>query len=271
MTKLKPVDGKIKTFKPVRPNLGIEASYRTSLLKLIDEMHASITYWIRASYKKADPPTTASIAQDAAPVKVLERTVRELSRQWERNFDEAAAALGDYYARKIAQRSETALRKALKDGGFSVRFKMTKAAKATIDASIQQQVGLIKSIPQKYLLDVQGAVMRSVQTGRDLASLSKELQDSYGVTKRRAATIARDQNNKATASITKVRQNELGLTTAIWRHSHAGEKPRPTHLQMDGKKYDVREGMYDPAVGRKIWPGEEINCRCYSRTVVPGF
>ncbi|WP_257785984.1 hypothetical protein [Burkholderia ubonensis] len=40
------------------------------------------------------------------------------------------------------------------------------------------------------------------------------------MTKRRAAFIAHNQNSKATATITRVRQEGLGITEAIWLHSH---------------------------------------------------
>jgi hypothetical protein len=40
---------------------------------------------------------------------------------------------------------------------------------------------------------------------------------------------------------------------------------------MDGKKYDVEKGMYDPAVGKFVFPGELPNCRCLSRSVIPGL
>jgi SPP1 gp7 family putative phage head morphogenesis protein len=110
-----------------------------------------------------------------------------------------------------------------------------------------------------------------VQTGRDLGTLSKELQEHYGVTRRRAAYIARDQNNKATAAMTRARQTELGLDEAMWRHSGGGKHPRPTHLAMNGQRYKISEGMWDSAVNRFILPGEEPNCRCVSRAIIPGF
>jgi hypothetical protein len=77
-------------------------------------------------------------------------------------------------------------------------------------------------------VNIEGLVMRSVQTGRDLGQLMKDLQEQFGVTRRRAAFVARDQNNKATASMTRARQHEPGITQAIWVHSGAGKHPRPT-------------------------------------------
>ena len=77
----------------------------------------------------------------------------------------------------------------------------------------------------------------------------------------------------ATASMTRARQTELGITEAIWMHSGGGKHPRPSHLAA-GKsktKYDVKVGWYDPDVGKNIFPGELPNCRCVSRAVVKGF
>jgi uncharacterized protein with gpF-like domain len=71
----------------------------------------------------------------------------------------------------------------------------------------------------------------------------------------------------------RARQEELGITEAVWLHSHAGKKPRPTHLANHGKRYNVAEGWFDPdpKVRKHIWPGELINCRCVSKSVVKGF
>ena len=115
--------------------------------------------------------------------------------------------------------------------------------------------------------------MRSVQTGRDLGSLSKELQERYGVTERRAALIARTQNNMATSAMQRARQTELGIEEAIWMHSHAGVTPRKTHLANDGKRYNIATGWYDPdpKVRRHIWPSQIINCRCQSKPIIRGF
>jgi uncharacterized protein with gpF-like domain len=75
----------------------------------------------------------------------------------------------------------------------------------------------------------------------------------------------------AGAAFAQTPTDQLGITEAIWVHSGAGKHPRPTHVAMNGKKYDVNKGMWDPAVKRWIFPGEEINCRCVSRSIIPGF
>jgi SPP1 gp7 family putative phage head morphogenesis protein len=256
-----------KVLTPVRPNVGIEVAYRKKLQALIAEMDNSVVYWLRAAYRANEPV----MAQDRTPADELRDAIRKLAKRWQKNFDEAAPALAEYFAKSVAARSSGALKAILKKAGFAVEFKMTRAMRDIMAATVSQQVSLIKSIPSRYFTNIEGLVMRSVQTGRDLGQLTKDLQEQFGVTHRRAAFIARDQNNKATASMTRARQDELGLNEAIWVHSGGGKHPRPTHVAMHGKKYDVNKGMWDSAVNRWIFPGEEINCRCISRSIIPGF
>lgn len=106
---------------------------------------------------------------------------------------------------RCANRSESSPRKILRDGGISVEFRKTAAMRDVIDATVNANVSLIKSIPSQYFDQVEGAVMRSVQTSRDLAGLVQELERFSGITRRRAAFIALDQNNKATSSFNTAR------------------------------------------------------------------
>lgn len=232
-------------------------------------MHASVLYWLTAGYRANEP----EIAQDESPAAAMRRRMRRLARRWLKNFDEAADDLARYFATSVAERSDATLKSILKKGGFTVEFKMTAAQNDVLQATIGQQVGLIKSIPERYLSNVEGLVMRSVQTGRDLGQLTKDLQEQHGVTRRRAAFIARDQNNKATAALTRARQVELGITEAVWVHSGGGKEPRASHAKAGREqvRYDIRQGWFDPQEGRHVLPGELINCRCVSRAVVPGF
>lgn len=253
----------------VLPGSGIEAKYRGALLALIDEMCRETQELVLSKYGRNEPEI--SVALDASPSNVLRDAVDRMTEKWQRRFDRASEEMADHFAEAAEERSSRRMKKILRDSGFSVKFKMTDAMGDVLNATVAENVGLIKSIPQKYLGEVQGKVMRSVQTGRDLGTLAKDLQKSYGVTKKRAALIALDQNNKATSAFVRVRQVELGITQAIWHHSHAGREPRPTHVKNDGKKYDVAKGWYDPAAKQHIFPGQLIRCRCTSSSVIPGF
>lgn len=262
--------GSDKVLRPVHPNVGLEVAYRKRLHKLIEELHGSTLYWVKASYR-ANPPI---MAQDISiPASMLTRTIKALRKRWLKKFDETALKLGDYFAKAVSKRTDAQLKKILKEGGMSVEFSLTPAQRDVLTASINENVSLIKTIPRQYLNDVEGIVMRSVQAGHDLGFVADEIQKRYHLTRKRATLIARDQSAKITGQLTRARQIEVGITKAKWLHSHAGKVPRPTHVAMHGEEYDVVVGMYDPdkRVQRNIFPGELINCRCVSKSIVKGF
>jgi SPP1 gp7 family putative phage head morphogenesis protein len=209
------------------------------------------------------------MAHDESPAMALRDVMRKLSRRWQRNFDRGSSDLAAWFAIAAADRSDKALQEILRKAGFSVRFKLTAEANDAIQATIGEQISLIKSIGSQHLSTVEQLVMRSVSSGRDLSTLTKELEERFGVTRRRAALIARTENNKCTATITRVRQEGLGIRTAVWMHSHGGKEPRPSHVKASGQTYEVDKGMLID--GEYIYPGQLINCRCVSRSVIPGF
>lgn len=255
--------------RPVHPNAGLQAMYRRKLDRMVEEMARSYAHWIKAQYR-AKPP---EMAQDASPAAELQREIKKLGAQWEKRFEYAAPRLARWFATSVERRSMRALRNILREGGIAVDFVMTPGMRDVFTATVAENVSLIKSIASQYHTEIEGLVMRSAAAGRDLSFLANELQHRYGVTARRAKLIAKDQNNKATAVFTRVRQQEVGIEEAVWLHSHGGNEPRPTHLANSGKRYKIAEGWHDPdpKVNRKIWPGELINCKCVSRSVVRGL
>ncbi len=263
---------KAATLKPVRPNAGLEAAYRSRLTKLIDEMNKSYKHWLEAAYKRNE---TRIVATDASPADALMDELSKLGKRWRKNFDKMAEKLAIYFSLSTANRTDTQLRKIMKDAGWTVEFTMTQGMRDIKDAVVHENVALIKSIPAMYHAQVEGIVMRGITAGNDLAAIAPQLQKQFGSTKKRAALIARDQTNKANAVFNKVRMLEIGITQAQWVHSHAGKVPRPTHAKAGRDKvvYNIAEGWYDPdpRVKRHIHPGELINCRCISKALVPGF
>ena len=258
--------GRTLVLKPVRPSIGLTVEYRRQLLALIDRMHKETLREIEAAYRD-DPPVLAT--DTATPADVFRRVMTRLGNIWEKRFDLAAPRLAEWFSQKAANRSDKRLKQILRDGGISVKFQASRAVRDVMAASVNENVGLIKSIQQQYHQRVSTAVMQSAMTGRDIGALTRELSQGYGITQRRAALIARDQNNKMTSVIERARQEEVGITEAIWLHSGGGRHPRPEHVAFSGKRYDIKKGAY--LEGKWTWPGFEINCRCSCRAVIPGL
>lgn len=254
-------DGRLN---PVRPPAGVEAYVRERMERELDAMHASIVYWLKAGWRKSDPIT---VANDADPARALKDLLRKRGRMWGSKWRAMADALAEELSGRTRNHVDRALERMLRDNGVSIRFRMTASMRQTLNAGFQQQVELITNLGDQHIAAVEGYVMRSLQTGRDLQQLSDDLEDTLGVSRRKAEFIARDQTNKATATMARTRALELGCTEGEWLHSAGGKKPRPSHVAFSRKRYDLAKGAY--LEGKWTWPGVEPNCRCVSRPILP--
>jgi uncharacterized protein with gpF-like domain len=250
--------------RAIPASAGVEAAYRKRLQLLLRDMAVDI----RKSLKRAYRPAKERLAMDDDPVVALRTVMRHLGRRWERRFDQMAKEIAEMFATRSQADLDFAFRKRLKEAGFTVSFKPTDRMVSAYRAVVAENVALIKSVPQQFLKDVEGAVWRSALKGGAAYDLSKEIREKYGVSARRAAFIASDQSAKARTTFEQSRRTELGITTAVWKHSHAGKVPRPTHVAMDGKKFPIAKGMWDPAEQAFIQPGVLPRCRCTSRAVI---
>jgi SPP1 gp7 family putative phage head morphogenesis protein len=226
-------------------------------------MQSSLVFWITAAWR------ASGLAEDATPTQDLLKAFLKLSRRWQKAFDVLGDTLSKRFAERVLAASDGSLHSSLRVRGMTVKFTMTEDMRIAYQAVQAEQVGLIRSIASEHLVEVQGLVMRSVARGRDLGYLTDQLKVRYGITQRRAATIARDQNNKATSVLQATRQQGLGFVEGIWRHSHAGKVPRPSHVAANGVRFRLDKGLY--LDGKWVMPGEEINCRCGWQPVIPGI
>ncbi|WP_227242416.1 phage head morphogenesis protein [Paraburkholderia caribensis] len=247
------------------PNAALRIAYQRQLEKLVDEMHRSTLYWLRATYRARQ----GEIVQDASPARDLADQLARRAKQWRRMFADRAPDLArtfiagvDKYATSATKQAAVALT------GISVSVKDTLVSNTVMQASIQENVSLIKSIQSEYATEVEGLVMRSVTAGRGLQQLTDQLEARYGITRRRAKFIANDQNNKATAQLARARQLGMGINKARWLHTGGGKNPRHSHVLANGKVFDLSKGL--KIDGEYIFPGEKPNCGCVGAPIIPG-
>jgi uncharacterized protein with gpF-like domain len=256
------VTNKPKITRPVHANMGVAALYRRRMAALIDAMHESVVACLSSAY------SAPVIATDARPtLKAVQKQLRALGKRWIKRFNDSAPTIAEAYVRDTFKSTDSAMRIALREAGWSVKFEMTPAMREMYEATLTENIGLIRSIPQEYLQQVEGIAMRSYTAGRDLEQMVKALKALYPKAANRASLIARDQSNKANGVVIRTRRLELGIVDAVWMHSHAGKVPRPDHVAANRRPFKVAEGCL--ISGEYIQPGELINCRCTSRSVMP--
>lgn len=251
--------------RPARPSAAVRIAYQRALEKLIDDMHRSTLYWLRATYRQRE----GEIVQDSSPAADLAAQLARRAQQWRRMFADHAPDLASAFISKVDRHAANATKQAATAlTGLSVSVKDTLLTNTVMQATVRENVSLIKSIQSEYATDVEGIVMRSVAAGRDLQYLTDEIEQRYGVTRNRAKFIANDQNNKATAQMARARQLSLGCTKGRWLHTGGGKNPRHSHVEAHGKVFDLRKGL--KIDGEYIFTGEKPNCGCVTAPIIPG-
>lgn len=269
---------KNKISRQTSDNLILQIWYRNELLKMVREMSDKTEKELLKAWKGALPKMRLEakqaagetvMANDSSPAVELTKVIKRLRKYFDTHFQE----LGEKFSKKFASRAEkgaaVSLKSILKEEGFTVDFRMTRQLNDILQATVAENVNLIKSIHTMYFDQVQTVIMQAVKNGRDMEYIRKELTERFGVSQRKAKIIARDQTNKAMQTISRARALETGITNARWVHIPGAKTSRETHKHFDGKPFDLNKGMYDKDVNKWVMPGELINCNCRFRLIVP--
>jgi SPP1 gp7 family putative phage head morphogenesis protein len=268
--KPKPQVGIVKA--PVlNPSAGIEDRYHAELRILIERMTAETESQLTRLF--ASEHAQQFFAEDAS----VSSQARIITNALIKKYTDLFAALAKPMADKVAQESNKSSDLAVKSSIRHLSDKLTLSTKTltsgplrdVLNASITENVGLIKSIPVQYLGGVQGAVMRSITTGNGAQDLVPFLQKHKGITLRRARMIARDQTKKAFTALSKSRMQQLGIDEYIWRHTAGSRHPRKLHEQMSGNIYRFDDPpVIDANTGERGIPGQLPNCACRMQPVL---
>ena len=132
---------------------------------------------------------------------------------------------------------------------------------------VDENVSLISTIPEETLDKMRDIVYDGFTHGKTTTRMVKEIQKVYGVSRRRAELIARDQTAKLNGKIQQAQQQDAGITEYIW-YSVGDERVRKSHRALNGKKFSWAEPpVVDERTGRRCHPGEDYQCRCIARPV----
>lgn len=262
-------------------NAAQQSRYRFALEKLVKQMAKETKKQITKLFKgdiaddffKSQKRLKAMDASLASQARIL---LNSLSRTFENFFNLRATQLAKAMVKGTERTSTTNIQESLKQlsGGLTLKTSIvTSGQEENATALINENVSLIKSIPEEYLKDVTGSVMRSITTGRGLADLIPDLEKYEGISERRAKNIALDQTRKAYNSINRQKLLNNGIKQFEWGHSGGGLHPRESHIKIAGKIFSFENiekeqaalGVPEPDRGL---PGEPINCKCYMRPII---
>lgn len=216
------------------------------------------------------------MALDASLASQARILLKSLSNTFENLFKLKSTSLAKTMVNNVSKTSTSSVFEALKklSGGLTLKTSIVTEGQEEISkAIISENVSLIKSIPEQYLNDVTGSVMRSITTGRGLADLVPDLNKYEGIVGRRAKNIALDQTRKAYNAINRQKLLNNGIKQFEWGHSGGGLQPRESHIKISGKIFSFENieseqaALGVPEADRGL-PGEPINCKCYMRPII---
>lgn len=135
-------------------------------------------------------------------------------------------------------------------------------AKVTLQATLAENLSLIRSLNDQQRNGISGAVFRGLNNRTPAREVAREIRKVAEVGQKRAELIAADQLQKVSARLDQERQQQVGADEFDWVHSRK-KFPRPEHIVREGKRY-----AWDSDVGKNDPPGRAIRCGCRARPVI---
>ncbi len=248
---------------PVRTPRSVEVDYRRSLLQLGQSLTAStrlIGQAVNAGQTRAQ---------------VLALIQQEIARARTR-YESASQALPASMTQSLSDRGRQQVENTIKRslGVDFARIVDSPVIGEQLATARLQNAALIESIPTEHF----GKVVQAVADNYDgtlSGSLSERLTELNGGHRNRAKLIARDQTAKLSTSLSRIRQQEAGIESYIWRNSQdervvgnpgglypKGNRRHLNHWDREGNEYRWDD---PPSDGH---PGQPIQCRCRAEPVI---
>lgn len=259
--------------KPLIVSGQIATRYNDTLQHYIDRMVREVTREVEALHFEfaGDGEAFAFDASVASQARILANAMRD---KFTKIFAQIAQPTAERMVNAAERDSGQKLGISLKEMSGQLTLKtnvFTNELRDVLTATVAENVALIKQrVVQPYLDRVEGAVFRSIQSGRGLFDLQPALS-KYGVqVKNWAKNVSLDQTRKAYNSINASRMQALGVKEFEWVHSGGSNHPREYHRDvLDGKifSFDDLPHLDGPGKGEKGIPGQAPYCRCTMRPI----
>ena len=225
--------------------------------------------------------------QDAAISVVpseLEIALAALAAKQSMGLGSNAKQVSRWYCRQLLRNISADQKRALKKAGISTAWLKQKwtvqivrgqyvapSVAAKIPEQVEANAALITKLCERSAQKVQNAIAEGISKGYNLSRLTEKINSLENMDEARAARVALDQSCKLNQFIQVENSKALGVKEGIWVHVPGQYESRASHMKMNGKKFDLEKGMYDPEVEDYIQPGELPYCRCCFKAILPGF
>ncbi len=260
---------------PLRHDVSAEIRYRKRLTGLFDKMAREVEREVLKLFRTPESREYfGKFATDASIASMTRKTVNRLSDKYVQIFNQAGKRFAGQMLKQVNQASKSSMFDSLRKltGGLTIKTDfITADMEEILKASAQENIGLIKTIPETYFSKLQGDLMRTITNPERggwsgmMEDIQKKLVDEYKHHHNKARNVALDQTRKAYNNLNAGRMAAVGVNKYKWIHSGGGQRPRERHLAMNGNIYTLdNPPVIDIMYGEEVRgiPGQAINCRC---------
>ena len=150
-----------------------------------------------------------------------------------------------------------------REGGRRFRERISLAsqyispgARAVLPELIQRDAERIALLTRQHIDTVQEQIAAAFEKGMSVPEMEAQFAD-LDFRRDVVHRMAIDAVNKVQESVKR------------WIHVPGQFESRQSHIKMNGKRFNLQQGMFDPEVNRFIHCAELPYCRCIYRTVIP--
>ena len=238
--------------------------YKKLLVKYVDQLNKAI---------QMDRKLQKALRVDSQTE--VEKLIDELFKKLERDITNKQEGFGlrrrleqlAYLTRKLSIREWKKVVKATLGINILDDYYMGEFYKQIMKSWVDENIGLISTLPQDSLGEMKEIVKRGFSEGTITTEIAKELQNKYNITKRHARLIARDQIGKLYSKISQKQQTDAGCTQYTWSTSQDSRvRDSHRHLNRTTQNWDSPP-IVDERTGRRCHPGEDYQCRCVALPV----
>lgn len=252
--------------RPIKHPDDVERRYRSQLRALVRQISRQVRERVVPVLKASDYTQDAVVTRD----QWSERVNAELDRLAEEYTNASFAAQVRRLATAVVMQANDETTGAFIQSvrrAIGVDFRAVLSARDMADylnAAIEQNVSLIKSVPDELLKNMRTTLLQGAMDGESITSIVRQVQKQTGVADRRARFIARDQLAKISGQVTERRQKQAGIQYWRWvtsKDERVGDDHRKAAKRDIGFGPGVYPVGYEPPEGQ---PGnaKRPNCRC---------
>ena len=252
---------KQRVVKPVKPALTDIINYRKQLDAVLENAYQQVKNKIYPLLVDLEPQYVTDTPREDAIAEL--ETIQLASQQ---QTDGIAKSVAIKTVNKVADTNKQRMQ-AIFNQAFGINFPQLindTGLQHVLNDKIDQNIALIKTIPQEYLQRVKKSISAGIVNGNKAVDITKQLSNDYGISQRRARFIARDQVSKINAAVSQLRQKNLGVDKYQWTTA-GDDRVREAHAEVDGNIYSYDEPPEETDFNN---PGEDYGCRCVAAPVL---